>query len=84
MAILVSMTLLAAVNLCLGYALAVYLGHGPPSLKAAWDALSAEGPDVATADDDPGAVEVVGAEPTAVTDSNPPVDLGQPFRHVEP
>ncbi len=31
---------LAVCNLCLGYAVAVYLDWGPPSLRAAWDALA--------------------------------------------
>ncbi len=36
--------ILVVLNLGLGYATAVVLGHGPPGLKAAWDALSADGP----------------------------------------
>jgi hypothetical protein len=36
--------MIAAVNLCLGYGLAVYLGHGPPSLRVGWESLSAERP----------------------------------------
>jgi hypothetical protein len=31
-------------NLCLGYALAVYLGYGPPGLREAWDALGGRRP----------------------------------------
>ena len=32
---------IGVLNLCLGYALAVYFGYGPPTLVDAWDALSA-------------------------------------------
>jgi len=33
--------IIGVLNLGLGYALAVYLGYGPPSLSAAWHALDA-------------------------------------------
>jgi len=31
-------------NVCLGYALAVYLGYGPPGLPESWQALTAAAP----------------------------------------
>ncbi len=31
-------------NVCLGYALAVYLGYGPPGLPESWEALRVELP----------------------------------------
>ena len=31
-------------NVCLGYALAVYLGYGPPGLPESWEALKVESP----------------------------------------
>ena len=41
---MVLLTLIIAVlNLCLGYAAAVYLGYGPPSVWDAWEALCADG-----------------------------------------
>ena len=33
---------IGVLNLCLGYALAVYLGYAPPSLLDAWDALTSQ------------------------------------------
>jgi len=33
---------IAILNLCLGYALAVHLGYGPPSFFDAWEILMAE------------------------------------------
>ena len=36
-------------NVCLGYALAVFLGYGPPSLGEGWDALLAASPAAAPA-----------------------------------
>jgi len=40
---MVLLTLLIGVlNVCLGYALAVWLGYGPPSLSATWQALGVE------------------------------------------
>jgi hypothetical protein len=47
MSVLIGTVVLAAVNFCLGYLLAVYLGCGPPSLKSTWKAMSADGPAVA-------------------------------------
>ena len=39
---MVLLTLVIGVlNLCLGYAVAVHLGYGPPSLGEAWETLSA-------------------------------------------
>jgi hypothetical protein len=35
--------LVSTVNVGMGYALAVYLGYGPPSLRDAWIALGADG-----------------------------------------
>ena len=43
---------IAVVNLCLGFALAVKLGYGPPSLRAGWDALLDAAPPAGDADDD--------------------------------
>lgn len=37
------LVLLSTVNVGLGYALAVYLGYGPPNLRAAWIALGIDG-----------------------------------------
>jgi len=34
--------LIGVLNVCLGYALAVWLGYGPPGLSAAWQALGVE------------------------------------------
>ena len=31
-------------NVCLGYALAVYLGYGPPGLPESWEALKVDSP----------------------------------------
>lgn len=31
-------------NVCLGYALAVYLGYGPPGLPESWEALKVKSP----------------------------------------
>ncbi len=31
-------------NVCLGYAIAVYMGYGPPSLPEAWQALAVRPP----------------------------------------
>jgi diguanylate cyclase (GGDEF)-like protein len=38
--VIVLTLIIGAVNLCLGYALAVWLGYGPPDMLAAWDALN--------------------------------------------
>jgi hypothetical protein len=43
-------------NLCLGYILAARLGYAPPSLHAAWQALSAQPPQVRAWNDLPTAV----------------------------
>jgi hypothetical protein len=32
---------IGVLNVCLGYALAVYLGYGPPGLPESWQALTA-------------------------------------------
>jgi diguanylate cyclase (GGDEF)-like protein len=37
---IVLILIIGTVNVCLGYALAVWLGYGPPDLQAAWDALN--------------------------------------------
>ena len=40
---MVSLTLLiGVVNLCLGYAVAAYLGYGPPGPTEAWEAMMAD------------------------------------------
>jgi hypothetical protein len=42
---MVFLTLMIGVlNVCLGYALAVYLGYGPPGLPETWQALSVGSP----------------------------------------
>jgi hypothetical protein len=35
---------IGVLNVCLGYALAVYLGYGPPGLPESWQALTAAAP----------------------------------------
>jgi len=35
---------IGVLNVCLGYALAVYLGYGPPGLSESWQALTAAAP----------------------------------------
>jgi hypothetical protein len=44
MTLFTSLLAVAVANVCLGYALAVGLGHGPPSLKAGWESLWARQP----------------------------------------
>ena len=44
MLLFVSLLMIAAVNLCLGYGLAVYLGHGRSSLRVGGESHSAERP----------------------------------------
>jgi hypothetical protein len=44
MLLFASLLMIAAVNLCLGYGLAVYLGHGPSSLRVGWGSILAERP----------------------------------------
>ena len=43
-AVVCSTFTIGLVNICLGYALAVFVGYGPPSLAAGWDALVAQSP----------------------------------------
>ncbi len=52
MSLLVWILVLAVVNACLGYALAVYLGYGPPGLKDGWEALFADRPLVEPGDEE--------------------------------
>jgi hypothetical protein len=58
-------------NVCLGFAVAFYLGYGPPGLREAWDALAA-GPREPHAETP--TAPLVGQpppEPVAVTIENP-------------
>jgi len=42
-AMVLMILMIGMLNVCLGYALAVHLGYGPPSLMDAWDALGPPG-----------------------------------------
>lgn len=54
---MVFLTLVIGVsNVCLGYALAVYLGYGPPGLPETWEALTME-PSVGRLPKDHGPIE---------------------------
>jgi len=57
---------IAVLNVCLGYAVGVYLGYGPPSLWDAWEALSLQRP----------ALEPSGEQPVPVDPPLPSLDLG--------
>ena len=56
--------LIALVNLCLGYALAVRLGYGPPSLIDAWEILLADHPQSRAIADPVPPTEENAAQPT--------------------
>ncbi len=66
MGLLAFLFVVAALNLCLGYALAARLGHGPPSLRAAWEALS-------------GPARAYAASPAAPAPVEPSADFAQSF-----
>jgi len=69
---LVFLTLLVGVvNVCLGYALAVRLGYGPPRLLDAWDALATRSPTRSTASRRPAAVDVPADAPAEQTAPTP-------------
>jgi hypothetical protein len=42
--VIVLTLVIGVLNVCLGYALAVYLGYGPPGLPETWQALSTGSP----------------------------------------
>lgn len=73
---LVFLTLLVGVvNVCLGYALAVRLGYGPPRLLDAWEVLATRSPTRSMASRRPAAVAVPGGALTEQTAPTPIEEL---------
>jgi len=88
---MVLLTLVIGVlNVCLGYALAVHLGYGPPSLLDAWDAMSGHQPVVEPSIEpvEEPAPEAVQSEPDTFDDFVPELSgetpLSDEFDEYEP
>jgi hypothetical protein len=80
--------LVGLVNVCLGFALAMYLGHGPPGLAEAWEALNAAVPAAAeptATPESPSSLEAAaGPEPLAAESTAAPVETEVAVSEPEP
>lgn len=83
MALFVFLLLLSALNVGLGYALAVWLGYGPRRLQDAWIALGVEaklpGPSTALSDSFLATPDATGPKPLAAAGSRSSAPAGSSF-----
>jgi hypothetical protein len=74
-AVVVLTFVIGVLNVCLGYAIAVYMGYGPPSLPEAWQALTVQSripePDQATGQAAAGLLDDETAAPGEDSHDNP-------------